>query len=96
MFREICLSQKRLFYKCVVDINLKAQAFNGDAAANAFDGCSTCLLCVCNNIPYSLTGEWNLVANAQQAGVAAIERVSGSITVEGLSIQVYVNDALVK
>ena len=49
-----------------------------------------------NNIPYSLTGEWNLVANAQQAGAATIERVSGSITVEGLSLQVYVNDALVK
>lgn len=49
-----------------------------------------------NNIPYSLTGDWNLVANAQQAGAATIERVSGSITVEGLSLQVYVNDALVK
>ena len=49
-----------------------------------------------NNIPYSLTGEWNLVANAQQAGAATSERVSGSITVEGLSLQVYVNDALVK
>jgi len=49
-----------------------------------------------NNIPYALTGEWNLVANAEQAGAATIERVSGSITIEGLSIQVYVNDVLAK
>ena len=49
-----------------------------------------------SNVPYSLTGEWNLVANAEQAGAATIARVSGGITVENMSIQVYVNDALVK
>ena len=49
-----------------------------------------------NNIPYGLNGEWNLVANGQTAGSAAIARQSGTITVEGLSIQVYVNDALMQ
>ena len=49
-----------------------------------------------SNIPYSLTGEWNLVANAEQAGAAVIDRVSGTISVEGLSMQVYVNDALMQ
>ena len=49
-----------------------------------------------NGIPYALEGEWNLVANADTAGATTIARVSGNITVEGLSIQVYVNDALAK
>ena len=49
-----------------------------------------------NSIPYALEGEWNLIANGEQAGTAIIGRVSGNINVEGLSVQVYVNDAMVK
>ena len=45
-------------------------------------------------LPYTLTGEWNLVANADQAGAAVLARESGTVTVAGISILVYVNDAL--
>ena len=48
------------------------------------------------NLPYALEGEWNLIANGDQAGAAVIERVSGSVTVAGISLSVFVNDALVK
>ena len=62
MFREICLSQERLFYKCVVDINLNAHVFNGDAAADARDGCRARLLCVCNEIPLTRKRVRNVAA----------------------------------
>ena len=45
-------------------------------------------------LPYSLEGEWNLVANGTQAGGAVLEKQSGSVTVGSISILVYVNDAL--
>ena len=48
------------------------------------------------DIPYALTGEWNLIANAEKAGSEPFARVSGNFTVESLGIHVYVNDALVK
>jgi pullulanase len=45
-------------------------------------------------LPYTLEGEWNLVADADRAGVAVLARESGSITVEAVSLRIYVNDAL--
>ncbi len=48
------------------------------------------------NLPCEIKGEWNLVADGTRAGAAVIARESGSVTVEGISIRVYVNDALVK
>ena len=48
------------------------------------------------NLPCEIKGEWNLVADGNRAGAAVIARESGSVTVEGISIRVYVNDALVK
>ena len=45
-------------------------------------------------LPYTLEGEWNLVANATQAGSAIIERQSGEVKVAAISVLVYVNDAL--
>ncbi len=47
------------------------------------------------NLPYTLEGEWNLVADRTRAGATVLARESGSVTVEGISIRVYVNDALV-
>ena len=47
-------------------------------------------------LPCTISGEWNLVANAQSAGAEVISRDSGSISVEGISARIYVNDALVK
>ena len=45
-------------------------------------------------LPYTLEGEWNLVANDTAAGSSVIEKVSGSVTVAGISALVFVNDAL--
>ena len=47
-------------------------------------------------LPCTISGEWNLVANAQSAGAEVISRDSGSISIEGISAMIYVNDALVK
>ena len=48
------------------------------------------------SLPCEIKGEWNLVADGNRAGAAVIARESGSVTVEGISLRVYVNDALVK
>jgi hypothetical protein len=48
------------------------------------------------DLTYELDGEWNLVANGESAGAEVISRDSGSVTVGGISIRVYVNDALIK
>jgi hypothetical protein len=47
-------------------------------------------------LPYALEGEWNMVADGTRAGGAVLEKQSGSVTLEGISIRVYVSDALVK
>lgn len=47
-------------------------------------------------LPYTLEGEWNLVADGTRAGSAVLEKQSGSVTVEGITIRVYVSDTLVK
>ena len=48
------------------------------------------------DLPYTLEGEWNLVADATRAGDEVLARENGSITVNSISIRVYVNDALLK
>jgi len=45
-------------------------------------------------LPYTLEGEWNLVADASAAGAEAMARESGSVSVEAVAVRVYVNDAL--
>jgi len=47
-------------------------------------------------LPYSLDGEWNLIADTNGAGTDVIARESGNITVDAIGVRVYVNDALVK
>ncbi len=48
------------------------------------------------NLPYTLDGSWNLVANGEKAGSATIEKLSGQITVPSLSVMIFANDALAK
>jgi len=48
------------------------------------------------SLPYTLEGEWNLVADADRAGSAVITRESGDVTADAIGIRIYVNDALVK
>ena len=45
-------------------------------------------------LPCTLEGDWNLVADGNQAGSQVISRDTGSVTVDAISIRVYVNDAL--
>ena len=45
-------------------------------------------------LPYTLSGEWNLVTDGSRAGAGVLARESGTVTVEGISIRIYVNDAL--
>ena len=47
------------------------------------------------NLPYTLEGEWNLVADATRAGGESLGAESGSVTVESIGIRVYVNDKLI-
>ena len=45
-------------------------------------------------LPYTLDGEWNLIANGERAGADVISRDSGNVTVGGISVRIYVNDTL--
>ncbi len=47
-------------------------------------------------LPYTLNGQWNLVANASQAGADVLAQETGSVTVDAVGIRVYVNDKLAK
>ncbi len=46
-------------------------------------------------LPYTLSGEWNLIADASTAGAEVLARESGSVTVDAISIRIYVNDTLI-
>ena len=45
-------------------------------------------------LPSTLDGQWNLVADGVQAGKATLATDSGTVTVDGISARIYVNDAL--
>ena len=42
-------------------------------------------------LPYTLEGQWNLVADIDRAGAAVLAQESGEITLDAVSIRVYVN-----
>ena len=46
-------------------------------------------------LPYTLEGEWNLIADAEQTGTDVIGRESGNITVDSIGVRIYLNDALI-
>lgn len=48
------------------------------------------------NLPYTLEGQWHLVADATRAGSSVLETQTGSVTATGISASVYVNDHLAK
>jgi hypothetical protein len=39
--------------------------------------------------PYTLEGQWNLIADSTRAGSQVLATESGNITVDGISIRVY-------
>ena len=46
------------------------------------------------NLPCALEGEWNLVADEASAGAQVLARESGTVTVSGIGVRIYVNDKL--
>ena len=42
-------------------------------------------------VSYDLTGDWNLIANQTKAGSEVIETQTGTVTVDAISVSVYVN-----
>ena len=42
-------------------------------------------------LPCTLEGQWNLVADIHRAGAEVLAQESGSITMDAVSIRVYVN-----
>ena len=47
-------------------------------------------------LPYTLEGQWNLVATAEQAGASVLAQETGSVTVDAIGVRIYVNNKLVK
>lgn len=45
-------------------------------------------------LPYTLEGEWNLLADEGRAGADIIARQTGAVICAGISVRIYVNDAL--
>ena len=59
------------------------------------DGNGNCALVVINPTnaadSYTLSGEWNLVANGTQAGSKVIETMTGKVSVDACSVLIFVN-----
>lgn len=45
-------------------------------------------------LPYTLDGEWKLVADGNRAGTEVLATENGSISIEGISVRIYVNAVL--
>ena len=69
---------------------------SGIAAITIDDGKGGKALIVINPhaqaLPFELEGEWTLVADGTRAGAAALSQDSGLVTVDGISVRIYVND----
>ena len=73
---------------------------SGVAAISFDDGRGGRALVVINpqktTLPYTLEGEWNLVADATRAGAEVLGREGGDVMMESISVRIYVNDTLLK
>ena len=47
-------------------------------------------------LPYTLEGQWNLVATATEAGAAVLAQETGNVTVDAIGVRIYVSDKLAK
>jgi pullulanase len=47
-------------------------------------------------LPYTLEGQWNLIVDDNRSGSAVLEQQTGSVTLSGISVRIYVNDALLQ
>ena len=73
---------------------------SGVIAVTFSDGQGGCALVLINPhaqaLPYTLEGEWNLVATSSEAGADVIARESGQVTADAIGVRVYVNDDIIK
>jgi pullulanase len=96
------LIEMRKAFALFTDVNTKVEVKelgSGLVTVSFDDGKGGKALAVLNphntNLPYTLEGEWNLVADATRAGDEALASESGAVTIESISVRVYVNDALI-
>ena len=47
-------------------------------------------------LPYTLDGQWNLLVDDTRSGSEVLEQQTGTVTLKGISIRIYVNDALLQ
>ena len=71
----------------------------GSVAVTIEDGNGGKVLVIINptetNFTYTLSGEWNLIADSERASSSVLARESGDISVDYIGIRVYINDALI-
>ena len=71
----------------------------GSVAVTIEDGNGGKVLVIINpsetNFTYTLSGEWNLIADSERASSTVLARESGDISVDYIGIRVYINDALI-
>ena len=82
-----------------LDVTVSAEELGSGILAVTFDdgkgGQALALINPHNtNLPYTLSGDWNLIADASQAGAEVIARENGSVMVDGIGVRIYVNDAI--
>jgi pullulanase len=69
---------------------------SGIAAVTFDDGNGGKALVVINphpqDLPYTLEGDWTLVADGTRSGSAALSQDTGSVTLDGISVRIYVNE----
>ena len=72
---------------------------NGSVAVTIEDGNGGKVLVIINptetNFTYTLSGEWNLIADSKRASSSVLARESGDISVDYIGIRVYINDAII-
>ena len=47
-------------------------------------------------LPYTLDGQWNLIATAEEAGSTVLAQETGNVTVDAIGVRIYINDVLAK
>ena len=77
------------------DVTITFEGFAGECLAvkyEAADGRKALVLInpVAQDLPYTLEGEWDLVADGTRAGDAVLATESGSLTAGGRSVRVYI------
>ncbi|MBE6616671.1 MAG: type I pullulanase [Ruminococcaceae bacterium] len=84
-----------------LDTEITYEEFGGGAAAVTFtDKNGGKALVIINphptNLTYNLEGEWNLITDAENAGIHVLARESGNVSLPATGIKVYVSDDILQ